>query len=75
VTLEPEQVRAFCEQAGSGLDSLTFEQKRAILEMLNVSAVIDWQGRGEATIILSGYFPETTINTDNFDGTALTCSA
>ena len=54
-----EQMKTFCELAIEGIDHFTFEDKRMVLELLNIVGVVH---RGETAekdkIMLTGYLPQ-----------------
>ncbi|MBM4467397.1 MAG: recombinase family protein, partial [Chloroflexi bacterium] len=50
----------FCQQISVGLELVTFEDKRRILELLSVEGIVEWKD-GDHTIKISGYFPEDVL--------------
>lgn len=55
---QTEQIRAFCESAREGIEQFSFEDKRMVLETLDIKGIVH---RGETppedVILLSGYIP------------------
>jgi hypothetical protein len=52
-----EEVEAFCEQVAKGLDNVDFEDKRRILELLDVQGTVIEEG-GKQGIALTEAFPQ-----------------
>jgi len=52
-------VEDFCQQISMGLERVTFEDKRRILELLSVEGIVEWEG--DHPIKISGYFPEDVL--------------
>jgi len=50
----------FCAKVREGLNHCQFEDKRRILEMLNVQGIVKGQD-GQVVITLSGYFPDLSV--------------
>lgn len=60
---QEEQVRAFCHAVTEGIDNFTFEDKRMVLDVLNIKAVVQRNDKPEEhTIFLSGYIPTVSID-------------
>lgn len=56
-----QEMEAFRAQVAEGLGQLTFENKRCILEMLQVHGLVTEQG-GEKAIAITGAFPEEVLS-------------
>jgi site-specific DNA recombinase len=67
ITLNPQAIQAYLELIRTQVDNLTFDEKREILEVLDVRVVVEWQGKGQAILHVKGYAFETTLNTDPDD--------
>jgi site-specific DNA recombinase len=52
-----EEVKAFCKQVAKGLDNVNFEDKRRILELLDIQGTVIEEDGGQR-IVLSGAFPQ-----------------
>jgi len=50
------EVESFCQRVAAGLENCTFEDKRHILELLNVQGIV-----GDGEITLSGFIPMGTV--------------
>ncbi|MHB8630030.1 MAG: recombinase family protein [Aggregatilineales bacterium] len=64
-----QAVKRFCEQAIAGIETFGFDEKKVVLDTLNVTGIVK---RGESpetdTIILNGYLPETRLTSDAIEG-------
>ncbi len=58
------QVQKFCAQLQGELDDFTFEDRQAVIDMLNVTALVTKDEHG-IRLVLSGYFPD--VETDAID--------
>jgi hypothetical protein len=71
--MQAEQIKAYCLAARDGIDHFTFEDKRMVIERLDVRGYIE---RGETTkdyrITITGFFPPTEVSSEH-DATLCVC--
>jgi hypothetical protein len=64
--MQAEQIKAYCLAAQDGIDHFTFEDKRMVIERLDVRGYIE---RGETTkdyrITITGFFPPTEVSSEH----------
>jgi site-specific DNA recombinase len=57
-----DDITAVCEQIRVGIENFTFDEKRHVLELLNIEAVVQRGAtRRDDNLILTGYIPTTII--------------
>ncbi|GEM_PF-4919459 len=54
-------IQEFCERIQENIENFSFEDKRKVIEILNVTALMR-RGEGEAKLVLSGYFPSIELD-------------
>ncbi len=68
-----KQVEDFCENVRKGIEAFTFADKLAVVEILNITGIV-YRGvtRTDDTIVLSGFMPDTEVDSSAIAAT--TCS-
>jgi chromosome segregation ATPase len=66
-----ESVQQYCERARRGIEHYTFEDRRGVMDLLNVKGTVYRQEDGAVMFRLTGYFPTIDVSFDVGSGLKL----